>query len=137
MPKLTVLQQEILLACSADEVGLWEAVWHAKREFPNANPSEVKRETLSSLQALLSAGLIRAGLPRVDSSTFVFEPWNLPVEQITQRIREEWDQLGHEPDLGDIVWFISTVEGDRALAQGKERNAVNESEENGSGTSKS
>jgi hypothetical protein len=54
--------------------------------------------------------------------------WNLSAEQAIERIRREWDQLGGEPTIGDIVWFVSTTEGGRVLAEGKERNVLKETD---------
>ncbi len=141
MSQLTPLEQDILQACSEDDVGLWEAVWHAQQEFLKASADEIKEIVLSALHMLLTARLIDAGRSVARDSSYirsdwrsVFGPgydivsWNLSAEQAIERIRREWDQLGGEPTIGDIVWFVSTTEGERVLAEGKERNVLKETD---------
>lgn len=141
MSQLTPLERDILQACSEDDVGLWEAIWLAKHEFPQASPDEIKQVVLSALRVLLTARLIDAGRSVARDNSYirsdwrsVFGPgydivsWNLSAEQAIERIRREWDQLGGEPTIGDIVWFVSTTEGERVLAEGKERNVLKETD---------
>lgn len=141
MNQLTPLERNILQACSEDDVGLWEAVRHGQRKFPRASPDEIKQVVLSALRVLLTARLIDAGRSVARDNSYirsdwrsVFGPgydivsWNLSAEQAIERIRREWDQLGGEPTIGDIVWFVSTTEGERVLAEGKERNVLKETD---------
>ncbi len=128
MSQLTPLERDILQACSEDDVGLWEAVRHGQRNFPHASPDEIKQVVLSALRVLLTARLIDAGLPVARGTSYDIVSWNLPADQAIERIRQEWDELGGEPTIGDIVWFVSTTEGDRVLAEGKERNVLKESD---------
>ena len=128
MSQLTTLERDILQACSEDDVGLWEAVRHGQRNFPHASPDEIKQVVLSALRVLLTARLIDAGLPVARGTSYDIVSWNLPADQAIERIRQEWDELGGEPTIGDIVWFVSTTEGDRVLAEGKERNVLKESD---------
>ena len=128
MSQLTPLEREILQACSEDDVGLWEAVRHGQRNFPHASPDEIKQVVLSALRVLLTARLIDAGLPVARGTSYDIVSWNLPADQAIERIRQEWDELGGEPTIGDIVWFVSTTEGERVLAEGKERNVLKETD---------
>jgi len=128
MSQLTPLERNILQACSEDDVGLWEAVRRGQRKFPRASPDEIKRVVLSALRVLLTARLIDAGLPVARGTSYDIVSWNLPADQAIERIRQEWDELGGEPTIGDIVWFVSTTEGDRVLAEGKERNVLKETD---------
>ncbi len=141
MSQLTPLEREILQACSEDDVGLWEAVRHGQRNFPHASPDEIKQVVISALRVLLTARLIDAGRSVARDSSYirsdwrsVFGPgydivsWNLQADQAIERIGQEWDALGGEPTIGDIVWFVSTTEGERVLAEGKERNVLKETD---------
>jgi hypothetical protein len=80
--------------------------------------------TLAILRDLLEAGYIQAR--DVNFVPGKFTPWNLSVNQIIDRIRHKWDDLGRDPNGWEIVWFISTQEGDLALAEGQERNSFQE-----------
>jgi len=126
MNQLTSLQREVLLACSEDDVGLWEIIRFVEWALPAASATEIKEKVFETVLALLKAGLIDAGLPVPECPTFVFKSWNLQPEEAIERIHREWDQLGHKPTLGDIVWFVSTMAGDRILAEGQERNVLKE-----------
>lgn len=141
MSQFTPLEREILQACSEDDVGLWEAVWRAQQEFPKASADEIKEIVLSALHMLLTARLIDAGRSVARDSSYIrsdwrsvfglgydIVSWNLPADQAIERIRQEWDALGGEPTIGDIVWFVSTTEGERVLAEGKERNVLKETD---------
>ena len=141
MSQLTPLERDILQACSEDDVGLWEAVRHGQRNFPHASPDEIKQVVISALRVLLTARLIDAGRSVARDSSYirsdwrsVFGPgydivsWNLQADQAIERIGQEWDALGGEPTIGDIVWFVSTTEGERVLAEGKERNVLKETD---------
>jgi len=74
---------------------------------------------------MLEEGYIQAGdYPRKGEP---LTPWPLSTQLIIARIATEWDTLGKgRNDLFDIVWFISTMEGDRILAEGQERNVLKE-----------
>jgi hypothetical protein len=80
--------------------------------------------TLAILRDLLEAGYIQAR--DVNFVPGKFTPWNLSVNQIIDRIRHKWDDLGRDPNGWEIVWFISTQEGDLALEERQERNSFQE-----------
>ena len=155
MQALSDLHKDILFRCSDDEVGLWEIVrvvtrsfmyqqtdlqeltnplvaeyWTAERvaeriERERAiDPNLVREKVLQVIRDLLEAGLIDAGFPGDHGK---WASWNLSPAETMRRIDAEWDALGHPPNIGDIVWFISTIEGDRVLSQGAERNTADES----------
>lgn len=149
------LHKDILLCCSDDEVGLWEVVWNVTRDLVNQqpgggellskmaprpwdaelgaqlaerkraiDPNLVREKVLHIVRDLLDAGLIDAGFPADHGR---WESWNLSPAETMSRIEAEWDALGHPPTIGDIVWFVSTIEGDRVLAKDAERNTAHES----------
>jgi len=91
-----------------------------------ASGKELQRIALKAIKTLLESSLIRAGFPRRGGSGF--DAWDLPTDQIVERIKQDWNKLGQEPTIGDVVWFVSTTEGDRALAEGQERNVLKEPE---------
>lgn len=128
MSQLTPLEREILQACSEDDVGLWEAVWLAQDEFPEASADEIREIVLSALRMLLAARLIDAGRSVARGKSYDIVSWNLSAEKSIERICREWDQLGCKPKIGDIVWFVSTTEGERVLTEGRERNVLKESD---------
>jgi hypothetical protein len=125
--KLSELHKVILAGCADDTVGLWEVISIVKWNLVETNREHcidaqvVKKETLRVLGDLLRAELIVAGHPAEENN---WESWSLSPDVSLERIASEWDALGHDPTPGDVVWFISSIEGDRALAEGVERNTT-------------
>ena len=124
MFELSALAREILIRCSDDYTGLWESIRAVQRSDPEATPKMTQQLTLEAIAGLLRRDLILAGFPKRGGSGF--DAWNLPTDQIIKRIEHEWNELGQEPTIGDVVWFVSTTEGDRLLAEGTERNVLKE-----------
>ena len=86
-----------------DYVGLWQVVNAIERDFKPANPEERRRLTLEVVKKLISNGLQAVSLKAAGSGCI---PWpDQDVESVVTRINAEWDTLGHDPDIGDIVWF--------------------------------
>ncbi|MGB3404093.1 MAG: hypothetical protein WBA77_15525 [Microcoleaceae cyanobacterium] len=42
-----------------------------------------------------------------------YKIWDLEINSIINRIKIEWDELGTEPNIGDIAWFITTEKGEK------------------------
>ena len=127
MLEMTPLHKNFLVACADDWSGPWLLAGDVREADPSADDKTVKIRTLKIIRDLLSARYIRAG-DLVDFKNDKFIPWDLTVDQIIGRIRQEWDALRRDPKPWEIVWFSSTLEGDRALAEGQERNVLKEPE---------
>ncbi|MEA5471832.1 hypothetical protein [Spirulina sp. 06S082] len=65
---------------------------------------------MSLIKKTLDNGLIQAG---TFSEEREFQIWDLSTKKILARIEREWDNLGREPNPGEIVWFITTEKGDK------------------------
>ena len=100
---LRPIRDAILAECREDHVGLWTIIWHLRRMGVQES-QETRRLTMSLSRDLLSAGML-AGTPTPDGRGFV--PWSASASSILSRIEEAWDALGHEPNIGDIVWFTA------------------------------
>ena len=46
-----------------------------------------------------------AGIPKPDGQGF--DRWDLSVQETMDRITHELDELGREPEIGEIVWFTA------------------------------
>lgn len=109
MRDIEEIKNVLLTECSVDYVGLWEVMAHVEYGLKHSNPQEVRELTMKLVGELLHEGLIKAGDPK-DTGGFV--AWKLSPEETVKRIRDEWNALGREPNLGDIVWFTTTEAGD-------------------------
>jgi hypothetical protein len=56
-------------------------------------------------------GLVQAGFPTPDGRGF--EPWSLGPNAGIDRINSEWNALGREPKIGEVVWFNTTQKGEK------------------------
>jgi hypothetical protein len=82
-----------------DVVGLWNLWRAANHDFGARTPEEAKRLTLDFVRELLANGVqaINIGDGR---------PWpDQRPDRVIERISREWDALGREPNVPDIVWF--------------------------------
>jgi hypothetical protein len=66
---------------------------------------------MRSVRRLLKSGKAEVGSLSTDGSVFI--PWNLPVEAAVSRIDTEWDKLGQEPDMTNLVAVFRPVEHKR------------------------
>ena len=125
MDELTSMQRDFLLFCQDDYTGVDFALSCVEGAYPSIEKQEARALTLKLIRELLDAGYIQAGdLPGGGER---WKPLSLSVGETLDRIEKEWDKLGNERNhLVDIVWFLSTTEGERALADGIERNVLKE-----------
>lgn len=114
MENISKTKMEFLRECYDDYVGLWSLIRRIKFLTKNEDPKSVRGMTISLLAELFSQGLIKPGIPRISGE---FEEWKLSTEKTIERIQIEWDKLGVEPNMGDIVWFTTTEKGDRMIEE--------------------
>jgi hypothetical protein len=82
-----------------DVLGLWQLCRSAHRDWGVENPQEVKALVLSFVRAVLAHGIQAVDV--VDQ-----RPWpSQDPDRVIERISREWDALGREPNVPDIVWF--------------------------------
>ncbi len=114
----SAVQRQILLECAEDHVGLWSVISEIQvAAKKNIDPATVQRRTLNALRPLLEAGLVQAGHPAPGGREFV--AWPIPASEAIERIKRQWDTLGREPNIGDIVWFTTTDKGDHVVREMK------------------
>jgi hypothetical protein len=100
-----LIRQHLLADCREDDVSLWEALQKARRAIPAATDDQIRQLSLDLIRELLEDGLIMAGVPKPDGQGF--ERWDLSVPETMDRIAREMDELGHPPNIGDVVWFTA------------------------------
>ena len=82
-----------------DVVGLWELCRAARDDWGATTPAQVRKIVLQLVRRLLDNGV-----EAVDIVTQ--HPWpDQHPEGVIARISREWDALGREPNVPDIVWF--------------------------------
>lgn len=100
-PELTQIVDDLYSEADDDVVGLWEVVKLVGDQVGEGDA--VQEACLSIVQALMNRGLL-AGDPPFHGGEW--EPWpNQDTPYVSDRIRREWERLGHTPSIPDIVWF--------------------------------
>lgn len=91
-----------------DVVGLWAVVWEVRQDSPDAEVNELMNAVLGVVQEVLEEGRIVAGdfAAPVDGKAN-FAEWACPPEEAVDRVRLAWTQLGRDPNLGEVVWFVA------------------------------
>lgn len=115
MVQLLEPHRMILALCAEDHVGLWFVIAHVEDFYRGDDRALIRAKTLGVLRELLDAGLVHAGNPALDGNAFL--SWNLSPEETVARISREWNELGHDPSIGDIVWFTATAAGERLAVE--------------------
>lgn len=92
----------ILDEANSAPVGLWAIGWELREHQGISSEMERRRYTLEVVKYLLARGVEIADYHEDRGWT----TWKgIDSESVLDRIRREWDCLGHEPNLGDICWF--------------------------------
>jgi hypothetical protein len=102
----------VLLEACEDYVGLWSIVWEFREIFKETQNNVIQRDTMEVITKLLNNGFVYAGQFNSDGE---FERWNSTPDVILTRIEVEWNNLGREPDMGEIVWFEATEKGEAVV----------------------
>jgi hypothetical protein len=101
-------KRKALTWCNDDWTGLHAIVFFVKEFYHYKNLELIKEVTLEIIQNLLEKKLVIAGdLLEED----IFVPWNMAVDEIKEKIKQEWDNLGRKLIPHEIVWFDITEKG--------------------------
>ena len=101
MVDLESVTRDVIAECGDDYVGLWSIIRRVRGAGVTDYP-QLRTATIRLLRELLRDRKIEAG----QFQNEVFDRWHAPHEQVLERIEREWLDLGREPTLGDIVWFV-------------------------------
>ena len=108
---------QLIAEANADNVGLWEIIWML-REIRGIKDLGLRREyTMNIVRQVLNTGEVIAAQYRADRSGR-YDIWNMDSDSVIARIESEWDELGREPNVAEIVFFI----GKKMSGQGKGAN---------------
>jgi len=108
---------DLLVECREDFVEVWSVLWMVRYElcggdypmdvYERTDSAEVRRLALEVIAALLERGA-RAGF-YADASPGEYPPplSIAPPAVVIGRLVAEWEQLGHEPSMGELAGFTS------------------------------
>jgi len=100
---LKSILRDTIVECGDDYVGLWVIVKRI-RDKKTFSDIEVFFYSMKIVDQILENPEILAGQYEGDQ----FYEWSIPKNKIISRIEREWTDLGRDPTLGEIVWFVGT-----------------------------
>ena len=113
MPDLSTVVRGFLDECRIDYVGLWFPLVMLQNAHL-ADETTGMRATLDMLGPLLASRQISVGQftrePPGSDPPFIFHIWEMSAEDVIAKIEREWVALGHEPQLGEVAWFVDGPE---------------------------
>ena len=112
MDKILRLKKEFFTSFLDDWIGLWELIYMVKNIIELTEQKEVKKFLLEFVLDLLKENLILAGFPHTDGS---FQKWEGKPKEIVMRIKQDWENLDKEVNVGDVIWFDITEKGEALL----------------------
>uniref|UniRef100_UPI003AA993E5 hypothetical protein n=1 Tax=Thalassoglobus sp. TaxID=2795869 RepID=UPI003AA993E5 len=95
---------ELIDEAKLDEVGLWYVLYQVRSDFGVGEPELIKDMTLKYVREMLDPGEVCVG--NYSTITNCFEEWNLSPDQVVSRIDRDWELLGRDPDIGEIVIIV-------------------------------
>lgn len=95
---------EIIEEAKADEVGLWFIIGRVRDDLGVEEPALLQAATLQCVNEILASGAVAAGYYKPDGSGV--EVWDMEPQMVVARIEHNWNKLGREPNIGEIVVFI-------------------------------
>ena len=100
----------ILAYCIEDWTSLY-FISSFVRQYYHYNDQElIKMKSFTIIKKLLDEDLIKAG-DLTNDNKFVL--WNMSPEEVLGKIKYEWDNLGRELYMYEIVWFDITEKGEK------------------------
>jgi hypothetical protein len=101
--KLDDIAQCYVREALSDYVGLWQIIIRVRHDLGISNSTEIKAAVLQIVERMLSNGLEAVALASSGPGCI---PWgNQDPNYVLNRISTEWDELGHDPSVGEIAWF--------------------------------
>ena len=91
-----------------DTVSLYFVLSFVEQCYRYEDPELIKVTSFDIIKNLLDEELVIAG-DLLEDNTFV--PWNMATNEIIDKIRNDWENLGRELYMYELVWFEITEKG--------------------------
>lgn len=108
------LINDLLIRGADDWVTAAEVAWVAKSVGGARTNDDIKTLSLELIHEVLSAGLMEAG-DVTEGGSF---PWEASPDEAAARIDHSWEQLDHDPNLGEVCWLANTYAGNKRAQSG-------------------
>ena len=101
---------DILLWCIEDWTSLYFIPSFIKKRYQYDDFELIKTKSLEIIKNLLDEDLVKAGDLLKDN---IFVPWDMTIDKIIDKIKYEWESLGRELYMYELVWFEITEKGEK------------------------
>ncbi|KPK33715.1 MAG: hypothetical protein AMS24_00070 [Chlamydiae bacterium SM23_39] len=98
----------ILAYCIEDWTSLYFVPSFVEQYYRYEDQELIKKTSLEIIKNLLEEKLVIAGDLTKDNK---FIPWKIPINEILKKIKYDWDNLGRELYMYELVWFDITEKG--------------------------
>src|SRR5688572_14945024 len=105
--KYRPLVDELIEEAKHDDIGLWCVIAALRQRYGVSDSGERRRIAVEAVKAILESGQVVAAAFTPNDHRLI--PWRMRIDDVVARIDSEWNMLGREPDIGDIVVFISPI----------------------------
>jgi hypothetical protein len=99
---------KILIWCVEDWTSLYFIPSFVEEFYHYEDQELIKSTSFEIIKNLLDEGLVKAG-GLLDDNTFM--PWDMTVDEIIKKIKNEWENLGRDLYMYEVVWFEITEKG--------------------------
>lgn len=96
--------KELIAEAKADEVGLWFILAKVRDELGINEPQSVRTAVMDAVKRLLVSGEVSPGYYMPDGSGVA--AWELAPATALEKIEADWERLGRDPNIGEVVVFI-------------------------------
>ena len=99
---------DILAWSIEDTISLFFVSSFVEQNYRYEDPELIKITSFAIIKNLLEENLVKAGALLSDNT---FKPWNMSIDEIIDKIKQEWENLGRELEMYELVWFEITEKG--------------------------
>jgi hypothetical protein len=110
MEPIDKVLDELVAEAKVDEVGLWFIIASLRDDCGIHDAVQRRDLALNLVQRLLDSGQITAGYYNPNGNGIT--PWRMSTTDVLSRIVSEWDSLGRDPSIGEIVVFVGKPTGE-------------------------
>jgi hypothetical protein len=101
------IANSVIAECHSDYDGLWCIIGAVKYHEVPFEKSDIRATVFEIIHRILQEKDIVVGDFVRKNDVIHFQPWDYSIEQAIARIDNEWNQLGRDPGVNEIAWFVA------------------------------
>ena len=108
--KFEKTKTDILAWSIEDTISLFFVYSFVEQNYHDENLELIKITSFAIIKNLLEKEFVKAGDLLADNT---FIPWKMAINEIIDKIKQDWENLGRELEMYELVWFEITIKGRR------------------------